>query len=335
MATIKFKNPFLNQDGSINTTHDDLMTPGVYIVGVKIPVSDPPQFDEKGQQIKTAVEKFCPLYVGIRNDLRVRITGHRNRDSSRGELNYSKELFDLEVNGNVNKLYNSISELLKFRDNTEKNHMKGHSPIKCFPVLCHKCAEELVMFQKLKKNKNRLIWYPNPAFFEININSMDFKSVYKYHDSGKNGNYNHKKSIEKDLKHDACKNLIQKINRTKEIIQSNFWYAYVTLDDIVNAIPETHTFLYKKANEYREAIESPDDEVRKEAYNSHGKSICESVENATKKALEEKGIFTYAKANKVKEPYEIDFTELAKDLVNMKCLPFNNNKNPLIINIIP
>ena len=48
MATIKFKKPFFNPDGSINTSHDDLKTPGVYIVGVKILVSDPKQFDEKG-----------------------------------------------------------------------------------------------------------------------------------------------------------------------------------------------------------------------------------------------------------------------------------------------
>ena len=73
---------------------------GVYIVGVKIPVSDPKQFDENGKPIDKAVEKFCPLYVGIQKKIKNKIKGHRdprNRSTSNGELNSYKELFDLST----------------------------------------------------------------------------------------------------------------------------------------------------------------------------------------------------------------------------------------------
>lgn len=306
---------------------------GVYIVGVKIPVSDPKQFDENGKQINK-VEKFCPLYVGIRDNLKVRITGHRKRDSSSGELNYNKELFDLNIKGKANKLYESIKNLLSMRDSTTNNHSpNSESRTPDFPILCHKCAEELRMFHKLLNDKNLLIWFPNPAFFNININKKTetFCSNYEYHHSG---SYKHKWSLDYDLKHPDARDLAEKIDETKTIIEEKFWYAFVTLDDIIKALPNNHT-LCKNGKDYSEAKESDNAIDRKDAYKNYGKAICESVENATKMALQDKGIYTYAKATNVNAPYEIDFTELAKDLVNMTRNPFDNTTNPLIININP
>jgi hypothetical protein len=284
--------------------------PGVYIVGVKITVNDPQQFDENGKIIKGKVEKFCPLYVGIRNNLKSRITAHRKKDSSSGELNTNKELFDLDIIGNANKLYESIKNLLSMRDSiTNKHTPNGNTPTSNFPILCEKCAQELVMFHKLKKDKNLLIWFPNPAFFEIIVNSKFFKSKYKYHDSGKSGNYNHKTSLSGDLKHTKCHPLKDRIVETKKIIENKYWYAYAS----------------KQNNPHVD-------------FNDN--SLLQQIEAATKwKLMHNHSVPTYAGINgsgfpiwdKLKNngnvDIEINLFDIKNDLVNMTGKPFKLDIN--------
>jgi hypothetical protein len=237
MATIKFTtNLISNKSIPWQFNPNDLNgipeTPGVYIVGVKIIVND---FDNPIEK----KEKFCPLYVGIQQNLKAKISGHRdpiNKNTGTGELNSFKELFDLKINGDAVKLYDSINRLLELREKIEKikgskklNHLpNGNTPSMPFPINCRKCAEELTMFHVLKEERNLLIWFPNPAFFNINIKSNTFISKYAYHDSGKNGNYNHSKSLNHDLLHPDAYKLLNRIIDTKNIISNKYWYAFAS-----------------------------------------------------------------------------------------------------------
>ena len=92
MATVKFIDPAKTKGANGKLQYDlnnraDFSNvpnvPGVYIVGVKIEV--------KGQG-----EKFCPLYVGIRNNLQNRMREHQGNCISGGYLNTVKDLFDIK-----------------------------------------------------------------------------------------------------------------------------------------------------------------------------------------------------------------------------------------------
>lgn len=214
MATIKFTtnlHPF--QNGGAWQFHpnffegkdangNDVCNPvpneaGVYIVGVKIPVSDPPQFDENGKQLNAPKnEKFCPLYVGIRDNLKSRIKSHQKYN---GYLNGKKELFDLSQP--IKQIYQEIL-LLNYvwmkskKKNADKNWLNKYMP--------------------------NLIWFNSNIFFNEYL-GLSNPPLSTYVDN----QYWHRGSLSIDLPNLPNSNLlIDKINNTKKIIFENFYYAY-------------------------------------------------------------------------------------------------------------
>lgn len=180
---------------------------GVYIVGVKIPVSDPKQFDENGKPIDKAVEKFCPLYVGIQKKIKNKIKGHRdprNRSTSNGELNSYKELFDLSMP--PSKFYKGIEKWNEY--------------------WCNKKGKERnleTLINEIKINGyDSMVFFPNPLFFEkcLSPNGLGFSHVSNTHDFFLQKNDNYKLLAETKL--------FERINYTKETIEKKYWYAYAT-----------------------------------------------------------------------------------------------------------
>lgn len=218
MATIKFTtNLPLNSDPNwskpwlFDPKYFDSIPdkPGVYIVGVKIPVFDPKQFEEKGEQINK-VEKFCPLYVGThKNSLRSRIKGHwdrENKDTIVGTLNSFKELFDLSLS--PNKFYKGIEIW-----NKEWKHKKNS-------------VENLNnLFSEIKEHGHKsLIWFPDMLFFDHYLSSggNHISPISNWHNNTAIKNDNFLKLSKTTL--------LKKINDAKDKISNKYWYAYSVVD---------------------------------------------------------------------------------------------------------
>jgi len=293
---------------------------GVYIVGVKIGVNDPPQLDKNGNQLTAPDnEKFCPLYVGIKDKLVTKISGHRNpdnRNTSIGELNSFKEIFDL-INKTAKEFYNDISYfdskyISQPRLTQDEEHKKA-----IFSTL------------KIPPYNNSLIWFPDFNFFDIYLGAT-VSAWDNSHNCGHQRSLNAKGTGELDaimMKGILeAKDLRNKIDNVKKLIENKYWYAFATAKDIANAIKleKTHP-LYKDACDY-----DGSNYMIKKAYGP-GRRLCESVENATKEALKRIAIYTYAKANNPKHTLQIDLTDIKGDLVNMTGKPFPISSGKFII----
>jgi len=307
LETIKFLPAPLNANGTINYYHNSLKgKPGVYIIGIKTSINRPSQFDESGKNISEKIYRFLPLYVGKSENMAKRIRGHKDIDSTKGELNYNKELFDLDIRGNSEILYNSIKRLMDLRP--KRGHTGGNkTPFKSVPN-CKKCNIEIQMFEILKKENNSLVWFPNPAFFNINIDSPSFSSIYNFHHAG---HYTHKISIEEDLLHTVTHNLSDKISTAKQIISDNFWFAY---------------YILEPGSKIIEFIKNENPKLKNEQKIITKTLHC--IEDNTFAALNDIGISTYAKATTNKKHFIIDLSAIQNELVNMTSAPF---KKPLKI----
>jgi hypothetical protein len=232
---------------------------GVYIIGIKTSVSK----EEKAKK----EECFCPFYVGTYTNLRYRISGHwdiENTETIRGSLNSFKELFDVEVlEDNASLFYKDI----KIWD--EGWSGVHHSKRINLSKLCN----------KVKKNGNSLIWFPDPKFFDVYLNEVSNVNV--------NVKTNrHIATIENrtnlsSLKKDSANNLIEKIKKTREAIKNKYYYCYYSVLE---------------------------NDVK-----------IEEIESAVKASLQDQyGIYTYAKANKpAKDKFKIVFPSDC-DLINLK-----------------
>lgn len=172
--------------------------PGVYIVGVKIPV--------QGQG-----EKFCPLYVGIQKNLRTKIEGHRNpanRDTRTGELNSFKEIFDL-CNFDIRTIYNEMCTYDQLNKG-KRSHLK--------------------LFQNL----NTLIWFNNSTFFnyKLLVNNSVYISGSGHKTSINTGGDLDLIGSKKSL---VLKN---KIINVKSLYSQYYYYCYCELDQIVKSVLE-------------------------------------------------------------------------------------------------
>jgi len=202
--------------------------PGVYIVGVKINVN--------GQG-----EKFCPLYVGIRNNLQKRMKEHQGNIVSNGYLNTVKDLFD--ISQPIQAVYSDIEVFNKFKKKKTPNHQNN-----------------LIAFAavKSKPNNNTLIWFPNFEFFNRYL-STSF-SKYPLDKNGKLINVGHNESLklggDLDKIYNADRfcgahNLKRKIEDVKRLIEQNFYFVYVTLESIVeDVLKDPNSDLFNLAKEY-------------------------------------------------------------------------------------
>lgn len=162
---------------------------GVYIVGIK-------------KQVPGQGEVFCPLYVGIRDNLQSRIKGHWKLN---GYLNGKKELFDLTLN--MNNVYRDV----------ENYNLKW--------INASKTIESKLALSKI----DSLIWFNSPLFFDSYLGLPIGSSQYR------DSNDWHKGTLDNDLtilgskfpkKTKAIQQLKQKIVQTKELISENYFYAY-------------------------------------------------------------------------------------------------------------
>ncbi len=313
METIKFTSPLIKY-ASKNPWYfdekyfDDIPPiPGVYIVGVKIPVI--------GQE-----EKFCPLYVGISNNLQSRLKEHHNNKiitKTGGYLNSRKDLFDI-VNEPIQNVYSDIEIFNQFKNN--KNLYDPYN---------------LSSFDAVKINHNSLIWYPDAHFFDNYLNVQKL-SEYPLKD-GRLDNVGHFESIRSggDLdsihkKDSACgaDGLKIKILEVKNKIENNFYFIYATLDSISTELSkDENAELFQDAVDYRKnkiysIPGNKENGVKRQK--GPGMRICEKVESTTKEALKGIGIHTYGAVSVKNGVLNIDLSDIQNDLVNMTGAPFIN-----------
>lgn len=254
---IEFQPPLVGFDpctaGAFNNVP---ASPGVYIVGVKIEIND---FGGNG------VRKFCPLYVGEATDLRNRISAHRRRTG--GYLNQRKELFDF--------CNNPISEVYKDIRLWNINHWNFSAR-----------GNKLLLYNAIGASNNSMIYFNCNTFFDFYLGNPAGTSGYvagAWHigaiaDLGALGTA-------------AAIDLIAKINTVKNLIDTNFYFAY-----------------WVETNPYDRLI----------------------IEGATKKALEKIEISTYSDARYFPGSYDVDLSNIQKDLINLTGAPF---EAPLIISV--
>ena len=286
MATIKFESnllqlPNIPSPWVFNPSYFEgvPISPGVYIVGVKIPVN--------GQG-----EKFCPLYVGIMKDLSVKIKGHwdiNNKFTASGELNSFKEIFDI-ANFGIKDIYTDM---------------------RVYNATKRKKGSLLDFYLKISCFKSSLIWFNDSSFFDVKLNLNSGTSKY-------NSGNGHIDSIKIGGDLDSIgtiqsKELKGKINKVKELYTHKYYYAYCTLDNIFEEIiRESNHPLYKTAVTYKKTKE-----YKIGRKNGPGKIICENIEGELKKKLFNIGICTTAKGNQRTAPFNFDLSPIQLELVNI------------------
>lgn len=265
MKTIKFRSnlPFSqsNKAGWKFEDHyirDIPKTPGIYIVGVKIFVS--------GQG-----EVFCPLYVGIRNNLQSRIKAHWKLN---GYLNGKKELFDLKKS--MKEVYKEIELYNKIWINSQK-----------------KSNDKMALGKKL----NTLIWFNSAVFFDSLLDLPIGSSSYV------DSKYWHQGTLDKDL----------------PLLKNNFPNSVKKIDQLTNRIVETKKTISEQYYYVFHEFIATDD------YKSI-KPELELIEAATKKELENRGLFTYGHVSGAgakstvdfSKEYRIDLSEIESSLIKLK-----------------
>jgi hypothetical protein len=302
METIKFTTSLINNKSvPWQFNPDDLKgipeTPGVYIVGVKIPVN--------GQG-----EKFCPLYVGIHLNLKDRLSEHfiNQKLKNTGYLNSKKELFD--VSKQPKDFYKDISimEKLIIRKSKNQQLMK--------PI----AFDEIQNKKGITQGKNTLIWFPDPLFFDVYLSKPSGTSNYPVaSEKIAQHSISIKPNGDLDLIHandSSCgaNNLKLRINEAKDIIEKYFFYAFATFGSIDEQLDEIRI----KKNETLTLEEKYKNlnYILKEKQVS-GKTICSRIESTVKEKLKNKiNIHTYGDTSETID-FEIDLSAIQNELVNM------------------
>jgi hypothetical protein len=256
--------------------------PGVYVYGVKV--------------IINGVDKFMPLYVGIRNDIKSRLTYHYKQNGIQG--NGKKELFDIasiHSQNDVIRIYNDM----RFYDSKS-----GLNP--------------------LRIGISSLVWFNNPVYFDSKLKLPAGTSKYRPNEGQQSSI-----KIGGDLDLIGTNNSInlkQQIQGVKKIYTDKFFYAFSTLDSIVAEILEDSNhpqfevaFNYNKKKQYT---------INRK--NGPGKDLCELIENTLKNRFSSIGINTSAKSTGKMLPVtdKFDLSCIQNDLINLTGKPFIN---PLIL----
>ncbi len=101
---------------------------------------------------------------------------------------------------------------------------------------------------------------------------------------------------------------------TKEIFNKDFYFVYVRLDDSSHITQDSECELQKMY---------PDFSNPNNYRSSDGERFAKRVELATKKALNQIGIHTTAKAKGEFFSMDIDLTQISSDLINLGNHPFD------------
>jgi hypothetical protein len=228
-------------------------TKGVYIVGIQ-------KETEQG-------EKFCPLYVGTHtSNLASRIEGHwdkKNTETIRGSLNSFKEIFDLSLP--PFQFYKGIKIW-----NNEWKGKRFRSP--------EKKIKQLVNFFNMVKDDgdNCLLWFPNETFFQIYLANSEIAFTPKLN--------HHELTLRPNNLYDVLlneKKLINKINDTKSLIESKYWYYFIEVEDTNTKLEELESYI--------------------------NQSLIENY-----------GVYTFAKSSSPKKEFLIDWTNIEDDIIRLK-----------------
>ncbi len=195
--------------------------PGVYIIGVKV------------KSITDKKETFYPIYVGETKNLNIRIQEHYYGKKS-GTLNGNKEIFDLNIN-KIDSLFDSVNSFISKRPKCQ--HKSPKSPTIKRPKGCYKCDEEKKLYDKLVKEGNTLIWFPNPDFFNAKV-GYKWKSILRYHDN----DYMHSYSLLRDLTREIkSKLLLTEIVNSKQTLWNKYFFFYAPLEGAYLKLGEYYT----------------------------------------------------------------------------------------------
>lgn len=295
-------NPFLH------VPHADHipLAPGVYIVGVKIKVSD---YDGNG------VEKFCPMVVGQTTNLTKRIMEHRTPHrpppaapvGAVADMNKGEELFDF-INKPINVVYQGIHwwNLLHWNW-VGIGHTRHYAPFvnSAYAPAIDQDIQKFVLYNHIKTFGNSMIYFTCPSFFDFYLNLAPgrFPPVN-----------NHSMAIAAlaGLGGRRAIALMNSINAIKNTMEFSFYYSYAEQANWIGHYPAM---------------------------------TLDEAEAYTKSALESINIFTYQRAiqaihNQRLAPlgtmprpinaWDIDLSAIQNVLVNITGSPF---PNPLIIGV--
>lgn len=256
--------------------------PGVYVYGIKVNIN--------------GTDKFMPLYVGIRNDIKSRLTYHYKQNGISG--NGKKELFDLTS-------IRSIADIIKiYKDMSDYDSKSGLNP--------------------LRIGISSLVWFNNPVYFDSKLKLPEGTSKYR---SGEGHQSSIKNGGDLDLiDTNNSANLKSQIQGVKNLYTDKFYYAFITLDSIVAEI-------LKDPNhpQFEDAVNyNKNKKYTINRKNGPGKDLCELIENTLKNRLSSIGINTSAKSTGKMLPIDdaFDLSCIQNDLINLTGKPFIN---PLIL----
>ena len=246
---------------------------------------------------------FIPLYVGIAKDLRFRLWQHYCEEKSGGNSKwYVFNYANLHNISDVNSLYQDMLKADSYRGiNT-------------------------------KRFSDSLIWFNHPSFFNVKLqinNTSNYAPNSGVLSSILNGgDLDYVQSINPSC---SAQQLKKQIIQSKAIFDNGFYFAFASLDNHIQNISKKHELF----NDYQNYTRSK--QYMNGRKNGVGKRLCERIEHATKKALNQIKIHTSAKSNGKLYNMDIDLTTISKDLVNMGDHIYNSKpnvyKNPLIITV--
>jgi len=256
--------------------------PGVYVYGIKVNIN--------------GIDKFMPLYVGIRNDIKSRLTYHYEQNGILG--NGRKELFD------ILSIHSTADAIRISNDIGVYNSLSGLNP--------------------LRIGISSLIWFGNPIFFDLKLKLPAGTSKFR---SGEGHQSSVKIGGDLDLiGTNNSANLKSQIQGVKNLYTDKFYHAFITLDSIVAEIlKDSQHPQFENAVNYNK-----NKQYTINRKNGPGKDLCELIENTLKNRLSNISINTSAKSTGKMLPIAdtFDLSFIQNDLINLTGKPFIN---PLIL----
>jgi hypothetical protein len=286
---IKFNHPIVNGNNHLEefNPNDISQYPegvGIYCFGFRKKID--------GKKV------FIPLYVGISENLKVRLFQHYKEEKSNGNSKwYVFDYTSLNSKIDISDLYN---------DMMISDSKKGVN---------------------ISRYSNKLIWFNNSSFFnfKLKVNCSKYKS-----NSGVRSSILTNGDLDEIQLHQPLSNaskMKKKIIESKAIFDEDFYFIYASLDEHVEINQDDELYdlfkTYQSSKVYKIGSK-----------NGPGKTICEKLEHLTKNKLRNINIYTVAKSHGKLINGDIDLSNIQNQLVNLDNHNYNSGGvfiNPLIL----